>query len=107
MTKSNEFPEKSKAAEASDKELEAVSGGIDIILNNKSTDIDGIVINNNNFDTSINVDIFDPRIKFNNNSVDMSIKFNNNSVDMSIKQNNAFDKNILHGNSDIKILKNN
>lgn len=67
MTKSNEFPEKSKAAEASDKELEAVSGGIDIILNNKSADIDGIVINNNNFDTSINVDIFDPRIKFNNN----------------------------------------
>lgn len=107
MTKSNEFPEKSKAAEASDKELEAVSGGIDIIFNNKSTDIDGIVINNNNFDTSINVDIFDPRIKFNNNSVDMSIKFNNNSVDMSIKQNNTFDKNILHGNSDIKILKNN
>lgn len=96
MTKSNEFPEKSKAAEASDKELEAVSGGIDIILNNKSADIDGIVINNNNFDTSINVDIFDPRIKF-----------NNNSVDMSIKQNNTFDKNILHCNSDIKILKNN
>lgn len=94
MTKSNEFPEKSKAAEASDKELEAVSGGIDIIFNNKSTGIDGIVINNNNFDTSINVDIFDPRIKF-----------NNNSVDMSIKQNNTFDKNILHGNSDIKILK--
>ena len=84
MTKSNEFPEKSKAAEASDKELEAVSGGIDIILNNKSADIDGIVINNNNFDTSINVDIFDPRIKF-----------------------NTFDKNILHCNSDIKILKNN
>ena len=104
MTKSNEFPEKSKAAEASDKELEAVSGGIDIILNNKSADIDGIVINNNNFDTSINVDIFDPR---NNNSVDMSIKFNNNSVDMSIKQSNTFDKNILHCNSDIKILKNN
>ncbi len=103
MTKSNEFPEKSKAAEASDKELEAVSGGI----NNKSTGIDGIVINNNNFDTSINVDIFDPRIKFNNNSVDMSIKFNNNSVDMSIKQSNTFDKNILHCNSDIKILKNN
>ena len=92
MTKSNEFPEKSKAAEASDKELEAVSGGI----NNKSTGIDGIVINNNNFDTSINVDIFDPRIKF-----------NNNSVDMSIKQNNTFDNNILHCNSDIKILKNN
>ena len=107
MTKSNEFPEKSKAAEASDKELEAVSGGIDIIPNNKSADIDGIVINNNNFDTSINVDIFDPRIKFNNNSVDMSIKFNNNSVDMSIKQSNTFDKNILHCNSDIKILKNN
>ena len=96
MTKSNEFPEKSKAAEASDQELEAVSGGIDIILNNKSADIDGIVINNNNFDTSINVDIFDPRIKF-----------NNNSVDMSIKQSNTFDKNILHCNSDIKILKNN
>ena len=92
MTKSNEFPEKSKAAEASDKELEAVSGGI----NNKSTGIDGIVINNNNFDTSINVDIFDPRLKF-----------NNNSVDMSIKQSNTFDKNILHCNSDIKILKNN
>ena len=54
------------------------------------------MINNNNFDTSINVDIFDPRIKF-----------NNNSVDMSIKQNNTFDKNILHCNSDIKILKNN
>ena len=96
MTKSNEFPEKSKAAEASDKELEAVSGGIDIIFNNKSTGIDGIVINNNNFDTSINVDIFDPRLKF-----------NNNSVDMSIKQNNTFYENILHGNSDIKILKNN
>ena len=42
MTKSNEFPEKSKAAEASDKELEAVSGGIDIIHSNKSADIDGI-----------------------------------------------------------------
>ncbi len=94
MTKSNEFPAKSKAAEASDKELEAVSGGIDIILNNKSTDIDSIVINNNNFDTSINVDIFDPRINF-----------NNNNVDMSIKQTNTVDKNILINNSDIKILK--
>lgn len=94
MTKSNEFPAKAKAAEASDKELEAVSGGIDIILNNKSTDIDSIVINNNNFDTSINVDIFDPRINF-----------NNNNVDMSIKQTNTVDKNILINNSDIKILK--
>lgn len=94
MTKSNEFPAKAKSAEASDKELEAVSGGIDIILNNKSTDIDSIVINNNNFDTSINVDIFDPRINF-----------NNNNVDMSIKQTNTVDKNILINNSDIKILK--
>ena len=94
MTKSNELPAKAKTNEASDKELEAVSGGIDIILNNKSTDIDGIVINNNNFDTSINVDIFDPRINF-----------NNNNVDMSIKQTNTVDKNILINNSDIKILK--
>ena len=80
-----------KEGEASDKELENVSGGTEITGN------ESIKINNNNFDTSI---------KFNN--VDTSIKINNNNVDMSIKHSNDMNKNILLNNdSDMKILKNN
>ena len=62
-----------KEGEASDKELENVSGGTEITGN------ESIKINNNNFDTSI---------KFNN--VDTSIKINNNNVDMGIKHSNNF-----------------
>lgn len=79
-----------KEGEASDKELENVSGGTEITGN------ESIKINNNNFDTSI---------KFNN--VDTSIKINNNNVDMSIKHSNNFNNILLNNNSDIKILKNN
>lgn len=79
-----------KEGEASDKELENVSGGTEI------TGSESIKINNNNFDTSI---------KFNN--VDTSIKINNNNVDMGIKHSNNFNNILLNNNSDIKILKNN
>lgn len=79
-----------KEGEASDKELENVSGGTEITGN------ESIKINNNNFDTSI---------KFNN--VDTSIKINNNNFDMSIKHSNNFNNILLNNNSDIKILKNN
>lgn len=79
-----------KEGEASDKELENVSGGTEI------TGSESIKINNNNFDTSI---------KFNN--VDTSIKINNNNFDMSIKHSNDFNNILLNNNSDIKILKNN
>lgn len=79
-----------KEGEASDKELENVSGGTEITGN------ESIKINNNNFDTSI---------KFNN--VDTSIKINNNNVDMGIKHSNNFNNILLNNNSDIKILKNN
>lgn len=79
-----------KEGEASDKELENVSGGTEITGN------ESIKINNNNFDTSI---------KFNN--VDTSIKINNNNFDMSIKHSNDFNNILLNNNSDIKILKNN
>lgn len=79
-----------KEGEASDKELENVSGGTEI------TGSESIKINNNNFDTSI---------KFNN--VDTSIKINNNNFDMSIKHSNNFNNILLNNNSDIKILKNN
>ena len=88
--KKNKKLTKANADELSDKKLENVSGGTEI------TGDESIKINNNNFDTSINF-----------NNFDTSIKINNNNVDMSIKQNNTFDKNILHGDSDIKILKNN
>ncbi len=79
-----------KEGEASDKELENVSGGTEITGN------ESIKINNNNVDTSI---------KFNN--VDTSIKINNNNFDMSIKHSNNFNNILLNNNSDIKILKNN
>lgn len=79
-----------KEGEASDKELENVSGGTEITGN------ESIKINNNNFDTSI---------KFNN--VDTSIKINNNNFDMGIKHSNNFNNILLNNNSDIKILKNN
>ena len=79
-----------KEGEASDKELENVSGGTEITGN------EIIKINNNNFDTSI---------KFNN--VDTSIKINNNNVDMGIKHSNNFNNILPSNNSDIKILKNN
>ena len=79
-----------KEGEASDKELENVSGGTEITGN------ESIKINNNNFDTSI---------KFNN--VDTSIKINNNNFDMSIKHSNTFNNILQNNNSDIKILKNN
>lgn len=79
-----------KEGEASDKELENVSGGTEITGN------ESIKINNNNFDTSI---------KFNN--VDTSIKINNNNVDMGIKHSNNFNNILPSNNSDIKILKNN
>ncbi len=91
MAKNKKLITKTKEDEASDKELENVLGGIEII-DNKS-----IKINNNNFDTSINFD-----------NVDTSIKINNNNVDMSIKHSNDFNKSILpSNNSDIRILKNN
>lgn len=70
-----------KEGEASDKELENVSGGTEITGN------ESIKINNNNFDTSI--------------------KINNNNVDMGIKHSNNFNNILLNNNSDIKILKNN
>lgn len=79
-----------KEGEASDKELENVSGGTEITGN------ESIKINNNNFDTSI---------KFNN--VDTSIKINNNNFDMSIKHSNTFNNILLNNDSDMKILKNN
>lgn len=81
-----------KEGEASDKELENVSGGTEITGN------ESIKINNNNFDTSI---------KINNNNFDTSIKINNNNVDMGIKHSNNFNNILLNNNSDIKILKNN
>lgn len=91
MAKNKKVITKAKVTETSDKELENVSGGTEIMGD------ESIKINNNNFDTSI---------KFNN--VDTSIKINNNYVDMSIKHSNDFNKNILlNNNSDIKILKNN
>ena len=79
-----------KEGEASDKELEKVTGGTEI------TGSESIKINNNNFDTSINF-----------NNFDASIKINNNNVDMSIKHSNDFNNILPNNNSDIKILKNN
>ena len=48
MAKDKELIQAEKASEASDKELENVSGGTEI------TDNESIIINNNIFDTSIN-----------------------------------------------------
>ena len=79
-----------KEGEASDKELENVSGGTEIMGN------ESIKINNNNFDMNINL-----------NNFDTSIKINNNNVDMGIKHSNDFNNILLNNNSDIKILKNN
>lgn len=91
MAENKKLITKTTVTETSDKELENVSGGTEIM------DDESIKINNNNFDTSL---------KFNN--VDTSIKINNNNVDMSIKHSNDFNRNILlNNNSDIKILKNN
>ena len=90
MAKNKKLMTKAKADEASDKELENVLGGTEIV-DNKSIKI------NNNFDTGI---------KLNNFNFDTNINFNN--VDTSIKYSNDFNKNILlNNNSDIKILKNN
>ena len=71
-----------KEGEASDKELENVSGGTEITGN------ESIKINNNNFDTSIKFNNVDTSIKINNNNFDTSIKINNNNVDMGIKHSN-------------------
>ena len=71
-----------KEGEASDKELEKVTGGTEITGN------ESIKINNNNFDTSIKLNNFDMNINFNN--FDTSIKINNNNVDMGIKHSNNF-----------------
>ena len=99
-----------KEGEASDKELENVSGGTEI------TGSESIKINNNNFDTSIKFNNVDTSIKINNNNFDtsinfnnfdVSIKINNNNVDMGIKHSNNFNNILLNNNSDIKILKNN
>ncbi len=97
MAKNRKLPAETKATETSDKELENVSGGTDLIINNSTEDNGKLIVNNRNFDTDI---------KFSN--FDTSIKFNNNNVDMGIKQNNNFIKNTLIKNdSGIKILNNN
>lgn len=76
-----------KEGEASDKELENVSGGTEI------TDNESININNNIFDTSI---------KFDNFNFGANINFNNSDTDT--KQ-NIINKNITSSNnSDIKIF---
>ena len=91
MSKNKKLITEAQADELSDKELENVSGGTEIMDN------ESIKINNNNFDASINI-----------GNVDASIKINNSNVDMSIKHRNDFEINMpLSNNSDIKILKNN
>lgn len=99
MAKNKKIITGAKAEEASDKELEKVTGGTEI------TGSESIKINNNNFDTSIKLNNFDMNINLNN--FDTSIKINNNYVDMSIKHSNDFNTILPNNNSDIKILKNN
>lgn len=88
MAKDKKLIQAEKASEASDKELENVSGGTEI------TDNESININNNIFDTSIKFDNFD---------FGANINFNN-SNDTDTKQ-NIINKNITSSNnSDIKIF---
>lgn len=87
MAKDKELIQAGKASEASDKELENVSGGTEI------TDNESIIINNNIFDTSI---------KFDNFNFGANINFNNSDTDT--KQ-NIINKNITSSNnSDIIIF---
>lgn len=85
MTKNKELFTEAKASEASDRELDKVSGGTDIISS------ENFQINNNNFDTSI---------KFNN--FDMNLNISNNINDMNIKQINSLNNILINDNFDIK-----
>lgn len=85
MTKNKELFTEVKASEASDRELDKVSGGTDIISS------ENFQINNNNFDTSI---------KFNN--FDMNLNISNNINDMNIKQINSLNNILINDSFDIK-----
>ena len=76
MIKNKELFTEAKASEASDRELDKVSGGTDIISS------ENFQINNNNFDMSLNI--------------------SNNSTDMNINQINSLDNILINDSFNIK-----